>query len=276
LSRNSAFALIILVLSIWGGWVVFLLSTVGSEFTSPSAQPFEAAGQFGDAFGVLASLMSALAIIGALYSIHVQSRNNDRQHFESNFYNLLDNYTRQRDNVSMWIMGKPLSDKLYGKAEYHGLKRVLRKQEHLFQGARCFQIQVVRLRDLIGLEGFSDTKFVGRKYREVMANGDSILLLFRLLYHIVTIIDRSGMDDKYYYTRILRAHISQSEFCLLAYNCVVGEGREKFRPLIERYSLLHNLKKENLDSHQRAELRFFQRKFDNNAFRFEAVEPVKY
>lgn len=35
--------------------------------------------------------------------------------------------------------------------------------------------------------------------------------------------------------------MSNSELVLLALNCAYGEGLKKFKPLVERYALLHNI-----------------------------------
>ncbi len=75
--------------------------------------------------------------------------------------------------------------------------------------------------------------------------------LFRFTYHVVSYADRqfpvpagralSKSDPAYQQVRFLRAQMSNSELLLVALNCLLGEGREKFKSLVERYALLHNL-----------------------------------
>jgi ABC-type multidrug transport system fused ATPase/permease subunit len=60
---------------------------------------------------------------------------------------------------------------------------------------------------------------------------------FRNLYHIVKIIDQSGVREPKRYTSLVRAQLSPSELTLLFYNGLSVHG-EKFKPLIEKYSLL--------------------------------------
>jgi hypothetical protein len=67
---------------------------------------------------------------------------------------------------------------------------------------------------------------------------------FRFMYHMVNYVDTSKMQDKYFYVRILRSNLSESELILLALNCAYGEGREKFKKLVEKYALLHNLSRD--------------------------------
>ncbi len=65
---------------------------------------------------------------------------------------------------------------------------------------------------------------------------------FRTLYHIVRMIDDSDLSDikKQTYMNLLRAIISKSELVFLCLNCTTTYGRKKFKPLVEKYSLLEN------------------------------------
>ena len=53
-------------------------------------------------------------------------------------------------------------------------------------------------------------------------------------------------DEKYKYTSIVRATLSRYELVWLYYNCLTPVGNEKFKPLIERYAILKNLRVELL------------------------------
>jgi len=64
---------------------------------------------------------------------------------------------------------------------------------------------------------------------------------FRNLYHIVRFVDESDIVDKQRYARFVRAQLSSRELILLFYNCLSEFGREKFKPLIEKYALLKNM-----------------------------------
>ncbi|MFB9215535.1 putative phage abortive infection protein [Vibrio sinaloensis] len=63
---------------------------------------------------------------------------------------------------------------------------------------------------------------------------------FRFLYNIVRFIDESNVD-KTTYMRIVRAQLSDQELALLFYNCLSKHGRDKFKPLVESYTLFDNL-----------------------------------
>jgi hypothetical protein len=64
---------------------------------------------------------------------------------------------------------------------------------------------------------------------------------FRNLYHIIKFIDYADVDDKGRYVSFVRAQLSSYELAMIFYNCLSIYGREKFKPLIEKYSLLKNI-----------------------------------
>lgn len=91
---------------------------------------------------------------------------------------------------------------------------------------------------------------------------------FRHLYRLILFIDSSyflSFEEKYSYTCIVRATLSRYELVWLFYNGLSDYGNEKFKPLIEEYSLLKNLRKELLASEKdtfRYKPSAFQRKAD--------------
>ncbi|WP_207758919.1 putative phage abortive infection protein [Flavobacterium aurantiibacter] len=64
---------------------------------------------------------------------------------------------------------------------------------------------------------------------------------FRTIYHIVKFVDTSDIENKKQYIAIARAQLSSYEQILIFYNCLHENGSEKFKPLIEKYSLFKNI-----------------------------------
>ncbi len=64
---------------------------------------------------------------------------------------------------------------------------------------------------------------------------------FRTIYHIFKFIDTSQIEDKKTYASIARAQLSSYEQILMFYNCLHKHGIEKFKPLIEKYSIFKNI-----------------------------------
>lgn len=73
---------------------------------------------------------------------------------------------------------------------------------------------------------------------------------FRDLYRIIKFIDESPLitdfEDRYQYTSIVRGQLSRYELLWLFYNGLSVYGRDKFKPLIERYALLKNIREDLL------------------------------
>lgn len=74
---------------------------------------------------------------------------------------------------------------------------------------------------------------------------------FRHLYRIIKFIDNPKhdfltFDERYAYAGNLRGTLSKYELVWLYYNCLAGPGFEKFKPLVEKYALLKNIREELL------------------------------
>ena len=68
---------------------------------------------------------------------------------------------------------------------------------------------------------------------------------FRNLYHILKFINESPAieEEKKLYGRLVRAQLSSDELVLLFYNCLSKVGVEKFKPLVEKFSMLQHVPK---------------------------------
>lgn len=87
---------------------------------------------------------------------------------------------------------------------------------------------------------------------------------FRSIYHIVKYIDRSSLDEeeKKQYIAFVRSKLSQVQLQMIFYNCLFGQGEEKFKPLIETYSLFNNL---DIDDKQLT-IKYFEKEYRDGAF----------
>jgi hypothetical protein len=88
-------------------------------------------------------------------------------------------------------------------------------------------------------------------------------LYFRNLYNLIKYVDRNesmAYDEKKVYTNIVRAQLSNHELLLLFYNCLSEHGRDKFKPLVERYHLLKTLPDNKLVNQKHYE------EYDQSAF----------
>ncbi len=76
---------------------------------------------------------------------------------------------------------------------------------------------------------------------------------FRNLYRIIKIVDKKVFDIdpiqnfkiQYEYTSIIRAQLSDDEIKLIFFNCLFRNGLKKFKPLVEKYTLLKIIDTDN-------------------------------
>jgi hypothetical protein len=281
--KNRAQIVVILAVCavplVWILWFAALLAP-SNGFSSllklDSTDPFKTLGPFGDAFGPIASLMATIAASGALYAFISDRSDRRLQSFESNFFILLSNLesiTRQ----SSLKFGRKDKDVNFS-SKYKSLERIAtRKIVKEFEGRNALLVIVYRIREKVGIDGYRDVKEVYRAYTRIFGgNVNTLGHYFRTIHHICRLIDERCPGDKQYYARILRAQLSNEEICLLAYNCIVGEGRLKFARLAISFSLFHNLHNYENDQYASAELRFFRRKLPNEAFRTEHNPEINY
>ena len=206
---------------------------------------FSNSGAFGDSFGPLSAFMAAIAAISAIAAFQEQKAEIKRLQAREQVED------QRRDN-------ERIEETSLRKREEAAI-REQREETTFFQLLATFQ-RVVGETDIVS--GSKTT--VGRDaFRSMVYSFNNSIIIkesasdawkdvsekfendlnhyFRLMYHIVVFVDGSQLRDKHRYLKILRALLSEAELTLLALNCAYGEGKEKFKRLIERYSLLHSL-----------------------------------
>lgn len=232
-------------------------------------------GTFGDQFGAVNALFSGLAFAGLIYTIilqrhdlklqrrdlHYQRRELELtrkemeeqtaefekqnetlriQRFENTFFNMLSQFQEVVNNLSITtrvnmetidLAGRDVFPVLFKKATVYV---DIPKGEKTRQGFYGMGYAIKNL----GLEGYmhSEQPTLFDHY-------------FRLLYRILKFVKTSPLitrfEDEYEYTSILRATLSRYELVWLYYNGLTY-GRNKLKPLIERYAMLKNLRKDLL------------------------------
>lgn len=232
-------------------------------------------GTFGDQFGAVNALFSGLAFTGLIYTIILQRRDlelqrNDLklqreelaltrqemeeqtaefekqnetlriQRFENTFFNMLSQFQEVVNNLSVSARVKGENVVLTGRESFQELfERAVvyipnPQRDGKFVGIRGMKAVL----DTYGLEGYVNS--------EAPTQFDHY---FRLLYRILKFVKTSPLinrfEDEYEYTSILRATLSRYELVWLYYNGLTY-GKNKLKPLIERYAMLKNLRKDFL------------------------------
>jgi len=239
--------------------VVVLLLWVGSGFGAYLLlDNWSDRGAFGDTFGFINVLFSGLAFVGIILAIILQSKELEYQR-------------KELQQTRAEIRGQ--------KEQLQAQNETLRRQNFestLFQMLRLHH-DIINAIDIEhggwGREGFTDITEKGRdafvylfsvlagrysqsqigeglekvdaEYEELYTEHQTdIGHYFRNLYNIIKFIDRKGpaqFEEKYVYTSLVRAQLSSHELLLLFYNSLSRFGRDKFKPLIEKYHLLKNM-----------------------------------
>lgn len=224
-------------------------------------------GTFGDQFGAVNALFSGLAFTGLIYTIILQRRDlalqrddlrlqreelaqtrhemeeqtiefekqNESlriQRFENTYFNMLSLFQEVVNNLSV--------TKVFYKSEgRYCFEKVYVKNQQIEENMNDFAN--LSMSTIIFREGID-----GYKRSEIPKFFDHY---FRLLYRILKFVDDSKVitdfDEKYEYTAMLRAMLSRYELVWLYYNGL-SYGAQKLKPLIERYAMLNNLRKELL------------------------------
>ena len=255
--------LVIFVLS------VFVISWLVIRFHYADETDFYAArGTFGDQFGAVNALFSALAFAGLIYTIILQMnelryqreelidnrkemerQTNEfkqqnaalkKQTFENTFFNMLSlqqqivNELSITEQQKIWLK----SDTPEGRSSHEEM------YDYTYTGRKVFEFLYIHNSNGKA-EGLSQNLISGGL--EAYENAYYRTLLdhyFRHFYTILSFIDRVGNvadEEKYQYAKILRATLSRYELVLLYYNGLSSLGNEKLKPLIEKYSILKNI-----------------------------------
>lgn len=135
-------------------------------------------------------------------------------------------------------------------------------------GRDCFRVFFSELRDEVVVELTRSQKKISDIPLDEVLEGykafykrykSDLSHYFRTLYHIIKLIDQSEIQKKAEYASLVRAQLSSYELAMLFYNCLHPDyGRSKFKPLIEKYSLLKNIDRdlvsntEHLDAYEKS------------------------
>jgi hypothetical protein len=210
---------------------------------------WEQRAQFGDMFGAVSALFSGLAFAGIILTILLQrdelrlqreelvlTRNElkgqkeqlqlqnetlKKQQFEATFFQMLRVFREQADNC----------DEAARRASFAGGFEGMANRI----GTRCAERRRTAPSESV-------TEAISSAYDSVYGNMENCLgPYFRILFSIIELVDQSAIEDKKRYSNIVRALLSQSELVVLCFDGLSRYGREKLKPLIEKYALLKHL-----------------------------------
>ncbi len=229
--------------------------------------PYDQRSSLGDMFGTVNALFSGLAFAGIIFTILlqrkelsfqrkelretraefvIQNKNLKIQRFENTFFNLLELHNQIVNDMDY---KKQIGD------------RINSDQTRTVKGRAVFKDRFKKFNAKIKQESDINKLYLDFFEQRKAAFGHylrNLYQIFKMIHETEFIsaselnIDISNEDNKhkydlcnyiqrYRYTSIVRAQLSDYELLLLFYNCLSDNGVEKFKPLVEEYAILKNL-----------------------------------
>lgn len=214
-------------------------------------------GTFGDMFGAVNALFSGMAFLGVIFAILLQSKELKLQRKELKF-------TREElkgQKLQLEAQNKTLEKRNYENTFFELLRLhnditnsidLVSRSGNITKGRDCFRIFHNRLKEswrgnISTYKNSDEVEKINKIYLAFYNEHQSeIGHYFRSLYNIIKFIDNSKIEDKRLYTNLVRAQLSSYELTLIFYNTLSDMGRDKFMPLIIKYSLLKTLPQNEL------------------------------
>lgn len=237
----------------------FILLWFLFEFLFPSNKNIE----FQDKFNAIGALFNGLAFAGIICTIILQRKDLDlqrqelkltreeikgqklaaqkqnelfdKQRFENTFFNLLHSYSSFTETFQF----------NYYLTRHIGMQAFGFMLDCLNNN---FWLDINRFDDLFQNLKSKDEEIGREMYSDFSNRYPSLGSYYRLLFRIIKFIDESELNDceKYQYVSFLRSQLSDSQLILLFYNCTLGYGVDKFKPLVEKWVFFKNLPKERI------------------------------
>ncbi|SDM78338.1 putative phage abortive infection protein [Maricaulis salignorans] len=247
-------------LLIWlvaGGVILAWAASLLLLFFSPTSR-----GTFGDMFGAANALFSGFALAGVIYAILLQRSEisvarKELRHTRDILSDQQDHLRKQNFEGTFFQLLRILTE-ITAQIDLASAKSVTSGKDALkVFHERALSCVLPTAQKLAGGHDFDE----GYKtfYQQ---NGHELGHYFRTLYNIIKFIDQSDVQNKNFYTNLVRAQLSDREAALLYLNGLSTHGSEKFKPLIERYKLLKNVDKKHF-IHSEVRARYDDAAFGN-------------
>lgn len=228
-------------------------------------------GAFGDMFGSVNALFSGLALGGIIFTIllqrkelglqrdelketrkefAIQNSTLKAQRFENTFFNMLSLHSQIVNDLDFTWNRLEIRGKDFFSKKFTNLQSLLAKEEDLnaayltFYGHNKTDLGHY-FRNLYRIIKIVDqTQFVSSSELSV------------ILKRIPTLeeLQKANYKERYKYTSIVRAQLSDFELLTLFFNCLSEYGEEKFKPLVEEYALLKNLPEHQMITNDRRKM----------------------
>ena len=215
------------------------------------------AAEFGDQFGGLSALFSALAFAAVVVAIILQKRDLSAQ---------LDDLELTRDVLKQQASTLQIQSfehtffellRLHASA-VAGLYLVTNKVE--YRGSSCFKVWLQVLHQhyaRAATEQKPEPSIRESAYSSFYeATREDLGRYFRSLKNILLFLDRADVEDKEPYQRAVRSQLTDSEMVLVLYHCELWARKFEFKGLVIKHSTIRSVDRSLLlhQDHQQFEL----------------------
>ena len=193
---------------------------------------FPTAGTFGDQFGGINALFTALALVGVIWTAIAQMKDRailEKQSFENTFFNMLTLLRQSYEGIQVDVGNnyQGEAETLTGDAAAEFFTR--RFTNHLASS----NLQLASM-----TEGEVKNAYI----RSIHNSSEALIsVYFRTMYNLLRLIDRSrslNRSDRVLYGNILRAQISSNSLQIIGLNAIDAELSGDFKHYVEKYRLL--------------------------------------
>ena len=233
---------VIWVIAIAVAIVVGIIWWTLPKYLSGSYTAISEKGSFGDMFGSVNALFTALAFVGLIVTILIQRKELQLQRHELMLQR--EEMQGQKDQLKLQnttFKQQRLESTFFELLRVHNdivASLFTVHSSHERHGRDCLRIMVLKIQQITG-----DNR---RSIRvdEIMdaLNENEIPLLeqyFKQLYQTVKFIDDSEIEEKQRFANFIQAQLDYNELKLLAYKGLSKHGKD-FKAVIEKYGLLGN------------------------------------
>ena len=157
------------------------------------------------------------------------------QRFENTFFNLLNLLQKVVDSIDY-----NRKIRRFAKSVWDDDKTITIVGRDVFQHRYNSLIEDLSKRKDIGVIN----KIYNWHYNSIKTDFE---YYFRVVYQIIKLVDETDFESdnsfeiQYKYVSILRVQLSDYEMLWLFYHCLSEYGREKFKPLVEKYSFFEDM-----------------------------------
>jgi hypothetical protein len=249
----------------------FQFAYVEENWTHNGDKDYTRFGISGDFFGFANAVFSALAFAILIVTMWMQSYELSQQREELRItQDVFRQQTNEMEEQNKSLKLQAIESTFFKMLQLHGeivSGMVTTHVHNLVTGRSVFEFQIQALKEHSRAQRFgTNFKITDASYDDWYEKNEAAMgHYFRTLYNTMRFIDENGGEYRHTYARLLRAQLSSKELELLLYNGVSRWGKEKFKPLMEQYSMLKHLRRDPEFDSWRS--RYDAKAFDSSASR---------